>query len=112
MSEAKFTPGPWKLWGGYVVCGANDDSDGDPVVVTFCEAAKRKNGPHAGLTIGVHSRPHYAEGIANAKLIAAAPEMYEALKSLQNYFQESHVELPQSLHDAYEAALAKAEGRQ
>jgi hypothetical protein len=50
----------------------------------------------------------YAESEANARLIAAAPELYEALQLMEMRF--GHVRVPQV--EAARAALAKARGEQ
>ena len=54
--------------------------------------------------------PHTeGETLANAHLIAAAPELYQALLSVLNKFPE----IPEDCEDAYkqaEAAITKAEG--
>lgn len=47
-----------------------------------------------------------SEKVANAHLIAAAPEMYEALVKLRDWCEREGVEMPV----AATAALAKAEG--
>ena len=62
---------------------------------------------------------HQAEAEANARLIAAAPEMLEALVGLRDYLQTlaGEVQIPSSLYlqgkramDYAEVALAKAKG--
>ena len=102
MSEPKFTPGPWfsvaKLSGsenhrGFKICG--DDgwalADIQPV-------------DEDGI-----------EGRANANLIAAAPELYEALVKLRDYANDSDdykfgTILTSLVFDIAEAALAKSRG--
>jgi len=56
---------------------------------------------------GISSLPHNPEALANAHLIAAAPDMYEALKKLTDLGR------PLSRGDMSEGnkALAKAEGK-
>ena len=119
MSETKFTPGPWKWkgedyrggWGWQLLVGPNgeglicgEDSDGPyqhlkafvPIDPKYCETAPRV---------------HVLE--ANAHLIAAAPELYEALENLTrlaNFPKEaSYKEVFESWGKA-RAALAKARG--
>jgi hypothetical protein len=62
---------------------------------------------------GLRSR---AEDDANARLIAAAPEMYEALRDIIEQAERTKMMLPADLADAIRvfgrAALAKAEGRE
>jgi len=62
MSEQKFTPGPWKV----------DEAEGLPIAVI--ENNEDGNGI---CEVGISTDP---ETVANARLIAAAPEMYELLK--------------------------------
>ena len=90
MTEPKFTPGPWEM--------AYQDQHGQLIV----------RGKH----IEVATCWHHSVGAiekemhANAHLIAAAPELYEALE----YVMTAHGE---QLSDAFEkaqAALAKARG--
>jgi hypothetical protein len=56
-----------------------------------------------------HSKLSNEEAKANARLIAAAPELLEALKDLLS--RSEHDEYYASESDAAEAAIAKAEGR-
>jgi hypothetical protein len=52
------------------------------------------------------------EELANANLISAAPEMYEALKEAQHYIL-THSKIKDTYHESVimACALAKAEGR-
>jgi len=84
MSEVKHTPGPWKLMPREVL---EDDSVysthivGGPREVQVCllesfESAKR-----------AHDNPEMKSAVfeANCRLIAAAPDLYEALESIRRY---------------------------
>ena len=56
-----------------------------------------------------------AEAKANARLIAAAPELLDALKLMRDAFLDtegSHGTLEQTATDAADAAIAKATGEQ
>lgn len=89
--STKYTPGPWRV----DVKGC-ENSHGLPCV-------SGANG--ALLAMMAHNGP---KGLANATLIAAAPEMYEALRGLLGAFGG---DVPKWLHkeaDAASAALAKA----
>ena len=85
MSEPKFTPGPW-LFSSY--------KSGNSVIVTD------------GKEFDV-ATVNYPNRDANAHLIAAAPELYEALEELliqtRQYGHEPEIAMA-------EAALAKARG--
>lgn len=107
MSEVKHTPGPWSSsvnGFGFVKVEAHgfDTYDGSVIVSTMC------SGHHIG----------YDVEKANARLIAAAPDMLDALKAMVKKIdpvcmvEDDH---PQAdLADEYRDALwaiAKAEGR-
>lgn len=106
--STKHTPGPWQLvgpddFGDYIV-----NTDGDPTAI-----AAIVNGNW--LAMGGLTEQHKA----NAALIAAAPELLEALKALrfavfvQSAF-EARESARQSLKDLVnyaDAVIAKAEGQ-
>lgn len=90
MSERPWTPGPWQ-----VSCV----SDG-----TRRRSVWTDKGPPAHIA-------DVTNGEANARLISAAPDLYEALERFVT-FHSGHV-LPHELHkpmDDARAALAKARG--
>jgi len=123
MKNNKFTPGPWQLHRGFsdwgmpcqhdVFVGTDDNPEqiaGIPSLTPHCMGASAKDRDLA-------SR-HWAD----ANLIAAAPEMYEASLSTVSRL----LVLPRFLHsnghaalaliveeelEAHRAALAKADGR-
>lgn len=78
-NHEKHTPGPWKAdpSTGDVTSAADDD-------IAFVYSARR-----------------------DLSLIAAAPEMYDALKTLEN----DNGAIPPWLWDLIQAAIAKAEGK-
>ena len=89
-SETNFTPGPWVV---------EDDSPVTPWV--RC--------PDDKSTLSV-SRP-YRERLANAYMIAAAPDLYAVVEELEessSYWSEYFV--PIGIVDRLRAALAKARG--
>lgn len=97
MSTAKHTPGPWHAtqWGKTVVIDAPE----------YLGLAHLN---HIG-NIMANGRPALAIDKANARLIAAAPEMLEALKALL-WQHDNHGQLfGMALQDA-RATIAKAEG--
>lgn len=108
MSETKFTPGPWFANGHEVL--APDDGDEDPWSVAL--ASPCRGYPND-------------QSRANARLIAAAPEMYEALDFLSAHARERVSDAPEWRDDdtvqivvtigdlrRARAALAKARGDQ
>lgn len=107
MSAASHTPGPWCLrhsrdGSGDVGIGAPDINN----VIAECFAAMRSREERA-----------VDEALANARLIAAAPELLEALRALlplAKGYETPHASL-RALVPGWialaEAAIAKAEGR-
>lgn len=103
MSETKHTPGPWSVTGKQfsgsvrVSAGSGSDLNG---LVAICDA-------------GDYARSK-VEGAANARLIAAAPELLEALVWMvanddTNEADEGNAYWVDGLHRA-RAAIAKATG--
>jgi hypothetical protein len=94
MSESKFTPGPWGYWSGY------NSSDRIEAQVTA-----------EGGGIVIASYNHLiAEGEANAKLIAVAPQLLLALKDAEEILRGVAGELPafKGRLEAYANLIAKA----
>lgn len=81
MNEAKHTPGPWAVSKGY-----------DGSISVSATRAYRINNISAGTPIicDVYQHPEFNSfsGAANARLIAAAPELLEALKWYENQAKE------------------------
>lgn len=90
------TPGPWQMSGvrgtSPVYKGHGVGPDGQPYVV-----------------IVPYNDKDHAECLANARLIAAAPDMLAALKALVTFFESTGFKTG-FLADS-RAAIAKAEGR-
>lgn len=89
---SKHTLGPWIV---------DDSGDGEYEVW-----APNVNTTDAIVTLGMSE-----EDAANAHLIAAAPEMYEALRELCDECDHMRDDFMRSLVRHARAALAKAEGR-
>lgn len=97
MSETKFTPGPWRYVPWHVEEGPPAVRSSEDWIV--CTTASDDD----------------------ARLIAAAPEMYEALETVAQLLRDHHADQGaedgwqnEELRDAWVAArdaLAKAEGR-
>ena len=117
--QPKFTPGPWKAWGHNVYrAGAGDGAN-------ICAMSELRATTEVRHTEPSFNSPHLETIYANARLIAAAPEMYEALRSMVAGFKPftfRPVGAPGSpareeqdeqnrAHAAARAALAKVEGR-
>ena len=94
MSETKYTPGPWEI----------EQRRGRRICI------------HAetwGHLAEVYQTPSTKEeGLANANLIAAAPELYEALKAchLQMLQSNNNSEYAEEANNLAVAAISHAEG--
>lgn len=85
MSRAQQTPGPWAARGKYVFAGGD--------CIGICDTDNASDGRME----------------ANARLIAAAPEMYEALKLVM---QHGRIDDSEHRMNLVAAAIAKAEAQQ
>lgn len=93
MSEAKHTPGPWEAEKFGAIHGGEDQQ--------YFRGRRRSQVATACLAGNIHDD----ERDANARLIAAAPDLLEALKEV--------IALSDRKHEAWDkakAAIAKAEG--
>ena len=91
MSNAKHTPGPWQV------------NNNDPLQVCDSDGEKRGCSPIA------NTRGKRGEAKANARLIAAAPELLAALESLLDYDNLGAYERA-NVRKQSRAAIAKAKG--
>jgi hypothetical protein len=97
--EVKHTPGPWEI---------------DPRFPGDVQSVNPKYEIATAWREGRHSGPPSLEGIANASLIAAAPDLQGALKALSAAVYITNDERSPDLTAAIEqtvAAINKAEGR-
>lgn len=94
MTHTKHTPAPWSVEGRITGKGFDRSAIVAKTLIAevYSEAFKDIENEKA-----------------NAHLIAAAPDMYEALKALSDYYE---LPVSQSCLDAINNALAKAEGKQ
>lgn len=97
----KHTPAPWKHKGARIVKCRHKKTDKDPYDFTIAQVMCFCSGDFDG-----------QEQRANATLIAAAPELLEALYKAETYFSEYAAETPASEHMLINirAAIAKAKG--
>jgi len=101
MTQAKYTPGPWALqYEPTSTAGVRVRFDIRSA--TRIAIASGQSQEHLGEDVGVQE----VECIANARLIAAAPELLEALQETLGYFP---AEFRSQLEKA-RAAIAKATG--
>ena len=98
MAE-KFTPGPWKV---------QRTNQG-----VFIEGNVEKPIGYLAQVRGIYRDGNRVMEDANAALIAAAPELYEALKNIASYIGDlpRHYNF-QDEYDQAETALAKARGEE
>lgn len=97
MSAAKHTPGPW-----WVTDSGVRDAGG---YICHTNKAQRYEGQDE------RYERETAERAANARLIAAAPELLEALSQIRELaYSGRHEEHFNAIQDRAEAALAKAAG--
>jgi hypothetical protein len=101
MSETKFTPGPWSA----VNVGTKDE----PMMSVKASRISGRQLRHEVAICATGDSPQEMEN-ANAHLIAAAPELYEALDALFGGVDDGKITVtPSKIHSA-RAALAKARG--
>lgn len=103
MSEAKHTPGPWIADGGYISSATAIKSNGAPVHVAD---------PYVDESLLASS-----EVDANARLIAAAPQLLAACKMMDKWIERDLSDDPeleeltlQTVYGSVLEAIAKAEG--
>jgi hypothetical protein len=110
------TKGPWTVSphlensGSRIVMGVDDEGEPTRVGVTDCKTKHKR---------GEGWMTECAERDANARLMAAAPDMLDALKEARDHVLMALKDHPvgerlsalQTAYDAMCAALAKAEGK-
>ena len=111
MSIARYTPAPWTTKLSYA-----KDADGRLDVGIAATLMDRVGTPTV-LIAGAFGRVGqdiWLDAEANARLIAAAPDLYEAIKGSMEYLEEQFGDCDEGckciMHDL-RAAIAKAEGR-
>jgi hypothetical protein len=104
--SAKFTAGPWNWW---------DEKTGRPKRYDLCrlesQTARKVIFSNYGGN-GFNALGKDAESVANAHLIAAAPDLYAALEAVvaDLYPWMPHKDVGETAYNAAVAALAKARG--
>ena len=114
MTDVKHTPGTWKVYnlihedhGGQLT-----PSEIGEYVTKIVKDTRELDGLDHFLFVKANGRAvcligNGPKSSANARLITAAPEMYNALKSIEN----DDCKIPRFLWDLIQVAIAKAEGR-
>lgn len=115
MSKPAFTPGPWE----FLEEGRSESEENANRPLTICDAHNYDDLAQVFSTDDSSIKVPRKEAIANATLIAAAPEMFEALRSVQKLITEAALtgfnwkdgDWPQKLFESQQqtsAALLKA----
>lgn len=111
-TTAKHTPGPWVA-----------DTDNWDLIDNMIRCLKEGKGTRREwMAVGKNDNDGYAESLAychpkNAALIAAAPDLLEALKAAAYFIENVPDDAPDrqeqffAVRDAWRVALDKAEGR-
>lgn len=108
MSKTKFTKGPWRFGTNNIAntieaqsgSSKRDDWDDDYRVVATVQAC-----------IDDYNHAAREENVtANLHLVAAAPDLYEALKAIMDDVEPTEFALSSHIRDAARSALAKARG--
>ena len=102
MSEPKFTPGPWE------VKRALRDTDGACDYGVGADVGGKKL--CIAETFGRVDVNVYPPAEANAHLIAAAPDLYGALKAMADRWEPDCFGTDRAMWEDARAALAKARG--
>jgi hypothetical protein len=97
MTEPKWTPGPWRV--------GENVGNGIPICAPFYPLAHVE-----GSVIHRYCTAAAEEEKANARLIAAAPELYEVLADFVKTYDEPGTINIVAFIPALRAALAKARG--
>lgn len=95
------TPGPWEWLGETVANNRNENST--QIISRYDDGSVRGTLAQVGRDGGTYEKD---EAQANARLIAAAPDLLAALKEVAAFLPKAH-----KLAKVYNAAIAKAGGR-
>lgn len=101
--ETKLTPGPWRVSDSE---GINYETADEHYHYVCAGDGVYAKGKHIGFELSG------CMSIDDARLIAAAPELFEALKQLRDAFLGTSVEVQADAMRNARAALAKATGEQ
>ena len=105
--KAKHTQGPWKAdlrrHNGH--CGISINAPNDIQVATVYLNIIDTAWKHPIV------RPQNNESVRNARQIAAAPDLYEALKRWERFMHDNYTREEMSFWDDTINAIAKAEGK-
>ncbi len=80
-----YTPGPWKVEGATLIWAPGASAN-------IAQAGELRAGDTVGFTTPKISSPDFHEVAANAKLIAAAPDLLKALEEIYDASRDPHTE--------------------
>lgn len=103
MGDAKHTPGPWRIDYNQGDIWIGPHINGGPEVLTVVNMPTR-----------AYAGPALQARIADARLIAAAPDMSDALRAARTYLMDVSKDRGDAARGTLEiinAALSKAEGQ-
>ena len=103
MTEAKHTTGPWTV-GSSTGHNASHVYCGDDAICTVYGIFAHQS------VAQVANDPHCIEGMANARLIAAAPDMLAELRDILDWALVEKAALPPQEIEHIRAVVAKATG--
>jgi hypothetical protein len=112
MPNSEHTPGPWERVGASYIWKTGDNGAAVAIV-----AEPECSDSSSFYQVRMASK-RWDEAMANARLIAAAPELLEACKALyalfddEGVFREEWQDQASVAFEAAEAAIAKAGGRE
>lgn len=115
MSEAKHTPGPWRIEHGMIKGASDVHTNG-----RLRNALGISSASYSDIVCDIHGDIDLAAApLANARLIAAAPELLEALKNIVSEIRaysspecDDEGAIGAEELKAADFAIAKAEGKQ
>lgn len=119
-AETKHTPGPWRYrplrhddWG--LIRGPEADDGGPRNGFGYIVARAYSGSFETVEELAAHRANNTDPAEANARLIAAAPDMLDALKAVaveaDEFDQEEDIILPAEMRGMIRAAIAKVEGQ-
>lgn len=113
MTEAKHTPGPWRVpdqtYRRHLTVETSDKIDVFDGMVACPGSGGSVSYTDTICTLGWQGTPEWE---ANARLIAAAPDLLEALERCLNFIENTESEMGDTLEcgDKARAAIARAKG--